>query len=164
MSTIIVWWNVINGFLCLSFGLFLDFNWREGISPQLQCCCSTLPSVSCMPMKYAQMCDHQIHKECHPTPTLNLSTLEQTRSSVRHILIRNIQIAFLFSLERVALRSMPSVALWLSFDTTTFCVGALAVGLLSGTTHGIADSTGIYRFFVLANKASNSPNSSGGIF
>ena len=56
---------------------------------------------------------HQIHKECHPTPTLTLSTLEQTRSSVGHIHIRNIQIAFLFSLERVALRSMLSVALWL---------------------------------------------------
>ena len=96
------------------------------ISPQLQCCCVTLPSVCvACPRKWLQMCDQQIYRACHLMLTLNLSNLQQHRRLWCAFRIRTLQCKEgRFSLDARG-RSPPS------FDTATSCVGALAVGLLT---------------------------------
>ena len=47
------------------------------ISPQLLCCCVTLPPISCMPMKLVHMFDHQMCGAFHLMLTLDPQNLSK---------------------------------------------------------------------------------------
>ncbi len=66
------------------------------ISPQILCCCMTLPSVSGFPMKLAQMRDHQIYRASRQMLTLNLSTQQQSRRLGRFVFLLLIMAIILF--------------------------------------------------------------------
>ena len=68
-----------------------------------------------------------------------------------------LQVAFLFSLERVIASLDAKGGAPPSFAAAAFLVGAFAVGLRTCTTRGIAGSTGFYLFFLaFRGMASNS--------
>ena len=112
------------------------------MSPQLQCCCVTRPSVSCMASVLVQMSDHRIHKAFHLMWIFNLPHLLACQKKT--ISLRTLLFSCLFCLSGSPFTRCYGSPSHLALTLQLFESVSWRSGLQTFTTHHTDGYTGSY--------------------